>query len=274
MKKTSFGLSALLALAVLLLCTPLALAAHDAAEQHGSGHNGSGHNVGHKMAESSGPLSITTGAGYRMMLEKLCAAYRADGGTVEEMYGGHIAHMLTQIRQGNGVKIVVSDKGTLDATAQGLEFDQYENLGDTLLVLAWRKGINLKTPEDLTLPEVKSVVHPDSQAAIYGRAAKAFLESSGLGQKISAKVQVVSSVPQVLAYLVSGEMDAGFVNRAVIMNNTDKIGGSMEISGGYPSLNMVAAVVKGQGNDPEVKKFLNFLKTPQAKSILKNNGIW
>lgn len=274
MKKIPFGLSALLVLTMFLLCTPLALAAHNAAEHNGSGHNTAEHTGGHKMAESSGQLSITTGAGYKMMLEKLCAAYRADGGTIEEMYGGHIAHMLTQIRQGSGVKIVVSDKATLDATAQGLEFAQYENLGATLLVLAWRKGLNLKTPEDLTLPEVKSVVHPDSQAAIYGRAAKAFLESSGLGQKISAKLQVVSSVPQVLAYLISGEMDAGFVNRAAIMNNTDKIGGSMEIPEGYPALSMVAAVVKGQENDPEVKKFLDFLKTPQAKSILKNNGIW
>jgi molybdate transport system substrate-binding protein len=218
--------------------------------------------------------TVTTGAGYKTMLEALCAAFRESGGAVEEMYGGHIGMMLEQIKQGSGVNIVVSDKGSLDAMSAGVEFDSYEPLGDTLLVLAWRKGIEIKTPEDLTKPEIKSVAYPDAKAAIYGRAATKFLESSGIGAKIQDKVSEVSSVPQVFAYLVSGEMDAGFVNRVMIMNGADKNGGSLEIASGYPSLNMVAGVVKGAGSDPDVAKFVEFLRSPVANEILKKNGVW
>ena len=217
---------------------------------------------------------VTTGAGYKTMLEELCAAFRENSGTVEEMYGGHIGQMLMQIKQGSGVNVVVSDSGSLDAMSQGVEFDVYENLGDTLLVLAWRKGLDITDPKDLEKPEVKSVCHPDAQAAIYGRAASKFLESSGIGKNIEGKLSVVSSVPQVFAYLVSGEMDAGFVNRVMVLNGGDKVGGWLEIADGYPSLNMVAAVVKGSGEDPQMVKFLEFLRSDRAKEILKKNGVW
>lgn len=219
-------------------------------------------------------VSVTTGAGYKTMLEALCSAYREDGGVVEEMYGGHIGQMLMQAQQGSGVNVVISDKGTLDATAGNVAFDSHESLGKTALVLAWRKGITLTSPESLVKPEVESVCMPDAKAAIFGRAATAFLESSGIGKRIEGKLSVVSSVPQVFSYLVTGEMDAGFVNRVMILNGADKIGGSLEIEEGYPPLEMTAATIAGSAKDPDVARFLKFLRSPKAKEILRKNGIW
>jgi molybdate transport system substrate-binding protein len=217
---------------------------------------------------------ITTGAGYKTMVEELSASFRESGGTIEEMYGGHIGQMLMQIKQGSDVNVVISDKGSLDEMSQGVEFDTYEKLGGTVLVLAWRKGLEIKSPEDLTKPQIKSVCHPDTKAAIYGRAASKFLESLGIGEKISGKLSVVSSVPQAFAYLVSGEMDAAFVNRVMVQNGGAKVGGWLEIKDGYPPLDMVAAVVKGNADDENVSAFLTFLRGPKAREILKKNGIW
>jgi molybdate transport system substrate-binding protein len=208
------------------------------------------------------------------MLEKLVSAYKAKGGQITEMYGGHIGQMVAQIAQGSGADIVVSDKATLDAVSQGVEFESYLPLGDTLLVLAWRKGLDIASPEDLATGKVKSVSHPDPQAAIYGRAASAYLKSTGLGDKLGGKLQIVSSVPQVFAYVASGEMDAGFVNRVMILNGADKIGGSLEIAEGYPPIAMVAAVVKGHGANPKVQGFLEFLASDEGKEIIKTFGIW
>lgn len=219
-------------------------------------------------------VSVTTGAGYQKMLQALCQAYRDQGGEVEEMYGGPVGQMLVQITQGSGATIVVSDRCTLEASKAGVAFDTFQDLGDTLLVLAWRKGVTIESPEDLAKPEIASVCHPDPEIAIYGRAAAAFLASSGIGEKIKGKLSVISTVPQVFAYLVSGEMDAGFVNRVMILNGADKIGGSLEIEDGYPSLNMVAAVVQGHGDNAEIGKFLEFLETAEAKEILRKNGVW
>ena len=142
-----------------------------------------------------------------------------------------------------------------------------------MLVLAWRKGVKITAAEDLEQAEIKTVCYPDPKAAIYGRAAAKFLETSGIGAKIKDKVSQVSTVPQVLGYLTSGEMDAGFINRVAARSGAEKLGGSLEIADGYQPISMTAAVVQGQAN-PEVKAFLNFLRTDKAKEILKKQGVW
>lgn len=219
-------------------------------------------------------VMVTTGAGYKKMVEELSEAYQQEGGKITGIYGGHIGQMLMQIKQGSGVSIVISDRGTLEESSQGVEFEVFEDLGGTPLVLAWRKGLELTKPEDLLLPAVESVCYPDSKAAIYGRAAVSFLGSTGIGDKVKGKLFEVSSVPQVMAYLVSGEMDAGFVNRVMIVNGGGKLGGSMELHEGYPPLDMVAAVVKGHGDNTGVRDFLQFLRSDSGRAVLKKNGIW
>ena len=162
-------------------------------------------------------VAVTTGAGYKQMVEELGKAYRESGGALEEMYGGPIGQVLVQIKQGSGADVVISDRGALEAASQGLEFGCIEPLGDTVLVLAWRKGLSLESPKDLEKQEFARVAMPDPKAAIYGRAASAFLKSSGIGEKLGERLAVVSTVPQVFSYLASGEMDAGFVNRVMVL---------------------------------------------------------
>ena len=225
-------------------------------------------------AAFAGGATVTTGAGYMKMAQELCAAYKAETGkTVQEMYGGNIGQMLAQIEAGSGANIVISDRGTLDGVKSGVKFESYQPLGSTVLVLAWRKGVKITAAEDLEQAEIKTVCYPDPKAAIYGRAAAKFLETSGIGAKIKDKVSQVSTVPQVLGYLTSGEMDAGFINRVAARSGAEKLGGSLEIADGYQPISMTAAVVQGQAN-PEVKAFLNFLRTDKAKEILKKQGVW
>ena len=226
-------------------------------------------------ASSAADLSVTTGAGYMKMMSELCAAYKSESGNnVNEMYGGNIGQLLAQIEAGSCVSVIVSDKGTLDAAKTKVKFADYQPLGDTVLVLAWRKGVSVAAPSDLAKREIKSVCFPDPKAAIYGRAAKSFLQSSGLESKIAAKLSQVSTVPQVFSYLAAQEMDAGFVNRVVVRAGRDKIGGFLEIKDGYPPIKMVAATVEGDLRKAEVQGFLNFLKTAAAKEILEKHGVW
>ncbi len=222
----------------------------------------------------AGALAVTTGAGYMKMVQELSAAYRSETAKpVEEVYGGNIGQMLAQIEAGNGVNIVISDKGALKTAKSGIRIAKIQPLGSTVLVLAWRKGLELSSPNDLTGESVKSVAYPDPKAAIYGRAAAKYLETTGLGAKIAPKLSQLSTVPQVFSYLVSKEMDAGFVNRVVVRAGAAKIGGSLEIPSGYPPIEMVAAVVEGAEGDPAVADFLRFLSGDTAKAIMKKHGI-
>ena len=68
-------------------------------------------------------------------------------------------------------------------------------------------------------------------------------------------------------------MDAGFVNLAVVNQQSDAVGGWMEVKDGYDPLFLVAGVVKGHENDPDVQAFVNFLGTDEAKAVYAKHGL-
>lgn len=219
-------------------------------------------------------VSLTTGAGYMNMAKELAAAYSQNSGQkVTENYGGNIGQMMAQIANGSGSNVIISDEGTLRNIKSPVELVKTESIGSTPLVFVWRKGLNIKSVENLTDDQVKSFAYPDPKAAVYGRAAQQYLNTTDKDGSLSKKSMRIASVPQVIAYVARGEVDAGFVNRTSARANKDKIGGSYEIQTGYQPIHMVACVVKGSENDKDVASFLSFLKTDDAKVILRRHGI-
>ena len=224
-----------------------------------------------RIALADGPI-ITTGLGYKPMVQQLCSAYaQKTGHTPTEMYSGNIGQMIEQAKAGSGVNIFVSDKATLEDS--GLGFASFHPLGEAVLVLAWRKGVSINDPKDLEKAEIAKIGYPDAKAAIYGRAAVAFLKGNNLFEPLKAKLSMLSTVPQVFSYLVSGDLDAAFVNEAIVRKQADALGGWMEVNKGYTPLLLAAGVVKGQENNPDVRSFIEFLNTPEAQAICAKSGL-
>lgn len=219
-------------------------------------------------------VSLTTGAGYADMAKELAKAFTATSGTkVTQNFGGNIGQMMAQIANGNGANIVISDEGTLKNLKSPIQLTDIHALGNTPLVFIWRKGLDLKGVSDIETNKVKQFAYPDPKAAVYGRAAQQYLNNLGLKAVSKDKIMKIASVPQVTAYVVKGEVDAGFVNRTAARRNKDKIGGSEEVTKGYEPIHMIAAVVKGHEGDKDVQQFLTFLQSEQAKTILLKHGI-
>ena len=99
------------------------------------------------------------------------------------------------------------------------------------------------------------------------------MKGNNLFEPLKPKLSMLSTVPQVFSYLVSGDLDAAFVNEAVARKQGDNVGGWMEVHDGYTPLLLVAGVVAGQENNAEVRSFLQFLKTPEAQGILAGSGL-
>lgn len=215
---------------------------------------------------------VTTGAGYVPMVKALVAAYQTETGVkVGTAFGGNIGQMLAQTASGSGVNVVVSDRASLGKFKM---LDKKEVvLGTTPIVLIWKKGLALTAPEDLAKPDVERIAYPDPKAAVYGRAAADFLKTSGLGAKLEGKINVVSTVPQVTAYVAKGEMDAGFVNRLAANAQKAKLGGSLEIADRHQPIVMTARPVEGASKAEDVQAFLDWLSGESAKKILRENGL-
>ena len=109
----------------------------------------------------AGPVTVTTGAGYIKMVDALTALYQKETGqTIQKSFGGNIGQMLAQVKHGDGVNVVISDEATLKRFNDLLS-PEASPLGQTPLVLIWRKGVDIQKPADIAKADVKSVASPN-----------------------------------------------------------------------------------------------------------------
>ncbi|MFR1533995.1 MAG: hypothetical protein ACLSTO_10445 [Bilophila wadsworthia] len=165
--------------------------------------------LGLSVVPALAETAVTTGMGYKKMLSELCALYKQESGKqLTEVYSGTIGQSLAQYKAGSGVSVFVSDRQTLEDS--DVSFASFQPLGTAVLVLAWKKGLNGIAAGP---PKSENPVHRLSrqEGAIYGRP----LSDSRTAAWTSEGLRMFSTVPGVFPS-TTGELDAGFVNTAVV----------------------------------------------------------
>ena len=89
-------------------------------------------------------LGVTTGAGYIPMVKAVNEVCKAPDVKIEGHFGGNIGQELAQIEAGNDVSVVVSDASTLKKIKSKVTYTKTVTLGDTPMMMVWKKGLNLK----------------------------------------------------------------------------------------------------------------------------------
>ena len=219
----------------------------------------------------AGDLVVVAGAGYKRPVLDLIERYRATKGQNVVGGFGNMQQIAAQAQASSDVGLVLGDEAHL----RDLPFiASLKPLGVGKLVIAWPKGkAALLADADLLAPGVGRIACPDTQKAIYGIAASEWMKNKGWFETLKPKLIEVATVPQVTSYLISGEVDAGFVNITDALGAGDKIGGYRVIESGYAPIRIVAGVIKGYEGNPQVKGFLTFMGSPEAAAILKSYGI-
>lgn len=218
-------------------------------------------------------LLIAAGAGYKRPVGELCAAFQKQSGIKVEQVYGNMGNIVAQTKQGGEIAVIFGDHAFL-AGVDGLDFASFLPLGNGRLVVAWPTGGKLGTPAELTDARFARIAMPNPKAAIYGIAASEFMERSKLKAALQDRLQVVATVPQVSAYLISGDIDAGFINLTEALAIAPKIGGYQEIDGAlYTPIRIVGGVLRTQAQRAEVLALGRFLESDEARAILKRNGL-
>ncbi len=146
------------------------------------------------------------------------------------------------------------------------------NLGVGKLVLIYPKDRNLTKLKDLEMDEFKRISIPDIENAIYGIAAKEVIHSANL--KIYDKLLMVSTVPQASSYIVTSEVDAGFVNLTAALNLEDKIGGYLVVDEDFYSPIKISVYEMSYCQNSKVcQAFLEFIQTDKARKIIQKHGL-
>lgn len=213
---------------------------------------------------------LASGAGYKKMVNTLNAAYQAETGHKIDLLFGNMARVTTLAKQSGRVDIVLGDDVFLKKA--GLPIAKKQQLGYGRLVLAFAKGSQFTSVADLD--KANRIALPDTQKAIYGKAARQFLQSRQLLPGIKPHLVEVSTVPQVFSYLATNEVDMGFINLTHALNVAHRLGGYVEVNeSGYTPIIILAGLLEECPHPKAAKDFLRFLETPKAKAIMKDNGL-
>lgn len=216
-------------------------------------------------------LLIAAGAGYRRPVTQLLEAFTQASGIKTEASFGNMKQVETQARQNPDIALLIGDRAFLEP--MGLA-ERFQHLGTGQLMLVAARGQTLANITDLGQPRFKRIAIPDRTKAIYGNAAATCLARLGLAQPLAERLFEVATVPQVSAYLVTGEVDAGFVNRTEALALAGRAGDAIEAPHNcYDPIELSVGVLKGRANEVATRALLDYLASPAARKVLERHGM-
>ncbi len=232
---------------------------------------------------SGASLLLVADAGCRRPVEALCADFTRETGIPVERSYGNLEQIFAQARANGRVDVLIADADFIDH-AHSLDLPQRVALGRGQLVLAWRrKLLGRRSPDPITdpvrdLPRMQSITLPNPAQTIHGRAAEQWLKAKAFWEPLQDKLKIVQTVPQVSAYLTTGQIDAGFLSLTEVLAVKGQLGGYIELRPGvdsYAPIDIVAAFPAEDaqpGTATSRARLKQFLQSPGAHDLLRDDA--
>ncbi len=181
-----------------------------------------------------------------------------------------------QIEEGAPVDLFISaGKKQMDelAAKKLIAADTRSDLlgNELVLIVAHEKKGVVRTFADLAdKAQSVSIGQPETvPAGKYGRETLTYLK---LWDKVNTKIMFAKDVRQVLAYVESGNVDAGLVYRSDARHMKSAAIASVAPKASHSPIVYPMAVVTGSKNKAETARFLEFLKSAAAAKVFAAHG--
>jgi len=121
---------------------------------------------------------------------------------------------------------------------------------------------------------IRKIAIANPEHAPYGRAAMAALRHENIYDKISAKLVLGENISQAASFALSGSADVGIVSLSLALAPAMKEKGKyVEIpSDQYPPIEQAAVVLKSSAHKEAARHFVEFVKTPAIRDLLRAYG--
>jgi molybdate transport system substrate-binding protein len=226
-------------------------------------------------------IIVAAAADMSAALPQLAAAYTKKTGQTVKLSFGSSGTLANQIRNGAPFDVFFSadEEYPEQLIAEGLA------VRDTLYRYAIGRLV-LWVPSDSPLdlsklgiralldPSVKKVSMANPAHAPYGRAAEAALRHFGIHDQVSSRLVLGEDVSQAAQFVESGNAQAGLIalSHALAPALKDKGRYWAVPLDAYPTLDQAAVVLSRSKQPDAAHKFLEFLRSPEATSLLSNYG--
>jgi molybdate transport system substrate-binding protein len=226
-------------------------------------------------------ITVAAAADMSAALPQLVETYTKTTGQTVKLSFGASGNLTNQIRNGAPFDVFFSadEEYPRQLIAEGLASK------DTLYRYAIGRLV-LWVPSDSPLdlsklgmnalldPSVKKISIANPATAPYGRAAAAALRHFEIYDKVSSRLVLGENVSQAAQFVESGNAQAGLIalSHALAPAMKDKGRYWTVPLDAYPTLNQAAVVITRSKQQDAARKFLEFLRSSEAASLLTSYG--
>jgi molybdate transport system substrate-binding protein len=226
-------------------------------------------------------ITVAAAADMSAALPQLAETFTKKTGQAVKLSFGASGNLTNQIRNGAPFDVFFSadEQYPQQLVTEGLA------LKDTLYRYAVGRLV-LWVPNDSRLdlsklgvqalldPSVKKISIANPATAPYGRAAEAALRHFGIYDQISSRLVIGENISQAAQFVESGNAQAGLIalSHALAPAMKDKGRYRTIPLDAYPTLNQAAVVLSRSKQQDAARKFLEFLRSAEATSLLTSYG--
>ena len=216
-------------------------------------------------------LTVLAGAGLKDALNELKEMYERKTGTGVRYSFAAAGILRKQIEEGVPADLFFTPgkKEMDDLQRQALIIPETRTdiLGNEIVLIAAKEKKNVITSFADLVDKVQSISIGLPETVPAGKYARETLKSLGLWDKIEKRILYAKDVRTVLAYVDSGNVDAGLVYRSDTAAMKSGVLAAVAPKGSHSPIHFSLAMLKSSKHQQETRKFIEFLKTPEASAV-------
>ena len=226
-------------------------------------------------------LRVAAASDLQTVMPEIAAAFQADSGHHAELIFGSSGNLFAQIQNGAPFDLFFSADSEFPAKlvqSGRAEPRSAVTYAIGTLVLWLPPGANCDPQAEqwrcLLKPEISKVAIANPAHAPYGRAAVQALQFAHLYEQVRPKLVYGENISQTAQFAQSGNADVAFIALAQALSETLKRDGHWVAlpRDSYPFIEQAGVVVRRSRNKPEALRFLEFMRSPEGQSILREFG--
>nr|WP_125664178.1 molybdate ABC transporter substrate-binding protein [Paenibacillus baekrokdamisoli] len=227
-------------------------------------------------AKSKTELLISAAASLKDSLEEIEKAYEKQHPDIDLTFNfGSSGTLQKQIEQGAPADLFFSaGKKQMDALIdQKLISESATLLGNELvMVVPSNSTKKFTTVKELTDKDIKKIAIGQPESVPAGQYAKETLTTRKVWDAIADKLVYAKDVRQVLTYVETGNVDAGFVYRTDALTSKKAKVAIRIIPGVHKAIVYPAGIVKDTEHSKEAKAFYTYLQSKEADAVFLKYG--
>ena len=223
-------------------------------------------------------LTISAASSLREAVTELAGRFEAaHPGTVVRVNLGASGALRQQIEHGARVDVfVAAARGPMDAlAARGLvdPATRADLAGNALVVVVPRGSRAVRGFRDLASPGVRRVALGAPASVPAGEYALEALRAGGIAAAVEAKAVYAQNARQVLAYVESGNVDAGIVYATDAAASPRVAVAAAAPPGSHRPIVYPLAVVRASEHPREARALAAYLRGAEAREVLRRRGV-